>query len=369
MAKGAGILIIESYKGQPVITLFGKDGFNYADLGGRIDPGESPEEAACREAREESANLINIGPHEIVQYSIPVKHQEYVAFIMYVDGIFFKDYAHNINVIFTGCNPYKQKHWMETNSMARIPLNNILLAAQAHIDYANDVNGSVVQIRGRTMGLIRNAYNVIANIVQTNPTPLYKHNVTSSRIPCLIGTYTYTISSTAIYTSQIQPYQHQSYQIQKTGKESKYAIYIGPDLNAKSSPFLSNCNPQWGGMHVTIAGFHPDNIDAKKFIKYLSSQGSTKWTVSINKIKVNNKNNTIYFESNTLDNIASFLKKNKFQKVKGPKYSGEEWHMSSDCPIPKNIKDILKKQTWSLHVIKQKNGNITWLENYPLHIL
>lgn len=359
---GAGILILELYKNNPVITLFGKNMTNYSDLGGKSDPGESMEETACREAREESVNLINISPHELVNYTVPIWHNNYAVYIIYVEGVYFSDYAHNVNHVQAYCDNNKQRHWKETNSMARIPLNNMLVAAQNYLDYAIDVMGNPVNVRKRTMGIVRDAMSILSNFPSFSPLKLYKHRVTSSHVPCLVGTYTYTVSPTSVYT---QP------QVSITSSEKKnpvkYAVYLVPNLDEKSAPYLSNCDRESGGMHIEITGFDEDQPPVKKFIKYLSNEGEKEWTISINKIKIKGK--TIYFESNTLDQVAKFLKKNDFQKVRGPKYSDEKWNMTSDCKVPGNIKAILKDQTWSLAVAKKKKGNITLEDFYPLNIL
>ncbi|MCJ7636149.1 MAG: NUDIX domain-containing protein [Nitrososphaeraceae archaeon] len=359
MPKGAGILIIESYKKNPVITLFGQNNMNYSDVGGKMDPGETPEVTAYREGREETANLINITPEELNYYAARIEFNGYVCYIIYINEIDFNDYAYNVNIIHSYCS-YKEKHWMETNSMARVPLNNILSSANQHIDYSSDINGYSIPIRGRTMGIIRTAFPIITSVVNMQPVQLHKHLVTSSRLPCLIGTYTYTITGAAVYSKS---------PTQFSKKDGNYAVYIAPDLNRNSHPFLLNCNPTWGGMHVTIAGFHPDNFVAKKFIKHISSQGSNEWTISVDKIRVKGK--TIYFKSNTLDKVADFLNENDFHKIKGKKYAGVEWHITSECPIPslRELKRIFKNQTWSLVLIKEKNNKIKWLDRHPLHIL
>ena len=72
MYTGAGILIMELYKSNPVIILFGFNKTNFSDPGGLLNIGETPEMGACRECREETANLINIQPNELLQFGIPI---------------------------------------------------------------------------------------------------------------------------------------------------------------------------------------------------------------------------------------------------------------------------------------------------------
>lgn len=352
MLKGAGILIIESYKGAPVITLFGLNAMNYSEPGGTIDPGETPEQAAYREGREETANLIHITENELAQYSIPIYLKQYVAYCVYVENLSFQDYAHNVNIIFSNCGA---RTWKETNSMVRIPVNNLIASAQNGVTNAYDVNGSIVSIHNRTLALVNYGANTILSLINARPIPLYRHLVTTSRMPCLIGTYTYTMTAQSIYTPIAMP------------ANIEYAVYVAPNLSQRSDPFLLNCNPTWGGMHITIAGFHLSQPSPQHFLQHISNSGTQPWTITVNKIKVKGK--TIYFTSNTLDSVAKFLYKSGFKKVKGPKYSGVKWHMTSECKIPSDIKNMLKKQTWSLVLISRQNGVVNWLDRYPLTIL
>jgi hypothetical protein len=56
---GAGILVVEFYKNTNCYVLFrSPHSKEYNDPGGLIDPGETPQESACRECREETANLL-----------------------------------------------------------------------------------------------------------------------------------------------------------------------------------------------------------------------------------------------------------------------------------------------------------------------
>lgn len=352
MSKGAGLFVIELYMNTPVVTLFGKNGMNYSDPGGIVDKGETSEQTAYREGREETANLINIQPAELLQYSIPVKMGGYTSYVIYVENLSYKDFMYNENLINYGCN---QRAWKETNSMTRVELSKIILAADNLLNYATDVNGVNVSIRDRTMGLVKYGSNIILSLLNTKPIPLYRHQVTTSRMPCLIGTFTYTISPMAIYTPSTLP------------GHIEYAVYIAPDLTNASHPFLLNCAPTWGGMHITLAGYHTNQPAPQSFLQHISNSGIKPWTVSDNTIKVRKR--TIYFKSKTLDSIGDFLHENKFYKVKGPKYSGKKWHVTSECKIPSDIKNILKHQTWSLVLVSNENGLITWLDKYPLNVI
>lgn len=348
---GAGIFIVELYMGYPVVTLFGMNAMNYSDPGGKIDIGETALQAASRECREETENLINIQPHELLQYATPVTVNQYLAYILYVENISFQDYAHNVNIIYNTC--HGARAWKETNSMARVPVNNMLTSVQNSLDYAYDVNGTVVRIRGRAMAIAKVASNILLNISTIRPIPLYRHQVTASRMACLIGTITYTMTPQAIYTPMLP-------------NNIEYAIYIAPNLTHSSHSFLQNCNSSWGGMHVTIAGFHVNQPAPQKFIQHISQSGTHKWTITENTIKVKDKK--IYFASKTLDNIAKFLHENGFHRVKYSNNKSKKWHITSECKIPSNIKSILKKQTWSIVLISKENGIIKWLDRYPLNI-
>ena len=361
MLTGAGILILELYKSNIVVTLFGMNATNYSDLGGHIDPGETPQDAAYREGREESENIINIKPHELLQYGIPIIFKQYLCYILYVKNLSFQDYAHNVNIIHSGCQGRHSNVWKESNSMTRIPLNNIITSAQNSLNYAYDVTGGMVYIRGRTMGIIKTSINTLLGIANTQPLQLYKHLVTTSRMSCLIGTYTCTLSPSSYYN--IQNIQQNPQQISNI----EYAIYTVPNLTVSSDKFLRKCNKTWGGMHITLTGYHPNQPSPKKFLKHISSIGKKPWKINIKTIKI--KHNKIYIKSKTLDNITDFLFNHNFQKVKGPKHTNTKWHITSECKIPTNINQLLLNQTWSLVLVSRQNGVIQWLDRYPLNII
>jgi len=88
---GAGILILESYFGKPVVTLFGNNNKSFGDLGGFKDRGETPEKTGYREGREESCNLIYIKPNDLKKYSTITQVHEYKVFILYIKNLSYQE--------------------------------------------------------------------------------------------------------------------------------------------------------------------------------------------------------------------------------------------------------------------------------------
>jgi hypothetical protein len=357
---GAGVFIIESYKGKQVITLFGKSSKSYDDPGGKIDNNETPVEAAYRECREETANLIHIKPHELLKIGMRIQLKEYVSFIIHLKNLSFMDYMANTKHIHKKCN--RSGSWKETNNMIRVELTHIINSALNGKKSVYDIDGKIRKIRDRTMDIIKREHHAILKASEGNPITLTRQVVMSSRKPCLIGTITYTLKP-LILKNQIMPKKIASIPIRK----HKYAIYVAPDLHSKSRDFFINCNKTWGGMHVTLTGFHKAQPPLKIFMDTISKSGKKHWTINLKKVEI--KKNKIKFKSITLDKIADFLHKNKFSKVKGPKYKKSDWHITSECTIPSNILSMLKNQTWSLVLVRINNDKIEWLERYPLKIL
>lgn len=358
---GSGILIIESYNGTNVVTLFEDKKGMCADLGGYIDKGENPEEAACREAQEESANLLTIKPDQLLKIGRPSNIGGYISYIIYVMGLSRKTYKNNLKQIERKC---KQKHWKETRKMIRFPLNNIINISQQHIQITSDVDGKQRTIRDRTTAIIRKGVNLINQLIMGKPHVLRRKKIKKSDMKCLIGTTTFKIDRYSL--SLLGTNYHPQTVYRNPTQGISYGIYVAPKLTSRTEPFLVNCNPTWGGMHITLVGFSYNNPEILNFLSQMAFNGTRPWSVNVNTLFVNK--NTINFKSNTLDRIADYLAYNGFTNVKGPKYSNFMWHMSSDCPVPYDIKRVMLSTNWVLVKVSSHNGIIRWHEQLPLMI-
>ena len=151
--------------------------------------------------------------------------------------------------------------------------------------------------------------------------------------------------------------------------KNRYAIYLAPNLNKKSDEFLKNCNPLWGGLHVTLVGFHNNHPPLKSNVRKASTQiyklnknkkkHKMPWKINPKHIRI--KKNKIYFKSKSLDKLSSWFRTKGFYNVKS------DWHITvEDCKIPNNIKDLLKDLTWSL-VIVELGNKINWKDKFMLY--
>lgn len=395
---GAGILLLELYKNNPVITLFGNNNKKFEELGGSIDKKETPVEAAYREGREESCNLVYIRPEELTKYGTPVKNKEYVDYIMYIENLSHKDYHANMRKVHKKC---KGHSWKETSEMARFHLNDIINAAQRKKNTVKDINGIKRDIRGRTTDIIRKSVDLLYHMYMNNyPALMTRQKVKKSRKKCLVGTITYTLAGRELTYYQKPKGKKQRLQpiivdiIPQTGVEMitpgspgspyspysqfspslyQYAVYAAPNLNMYSDPFLLNCNLAWAdqskpgtGMHVTITGFDENQPQIKKHLSNISKSGKSPWAINLRTASINR--NMINFQSNTLNTIADYLSAHGFKRIKGPRYANVSWHMTSECAIPNNLLNVLSNLTWSLVIVsRDNNGVIRWHERYPLN--
>lgn len=367
---GAGILIIEQYMGTNVITLFGGRRYIFEDLGGKLDKGETPEEGACREAQEESANLLTIRPHELLKISKVCDLDGFLSYIIYVTGLKESVYKKNVQQIFKKC---KSKHWKETRKMTRIPLDAIINSTQQYINIVPDINGKQRTIRDRTSIIIRKSVHLIKSMIQSQPHTLVKKEIMKSKMRCLIGTKTFRINKYSFSQQGLHNYSNQFIQKATTGYPGRvwgtqYAIFIAPRLTQSSSPYLLYCNKQWGGMHITLVGFNSTNPEILNHLPIMAYGSGTNQQWSINVQDIITKRTSIHFNSKTLDKLANHLAVSGFANIKGPRFASQMWHMSSECAVPYNIRQILMNTGWDLVKVSNNNGMIQWHERYPLMI-
>jgi hypothetical protein len=361
---GAGIFIIENYDSNIVATLFGNYGIDYSEPGGKIDIGETPEEAACRETREETANLIRIRPHNLHNAKTVIVNN-YIAYIMYLKDVNFQLFRHNVNKIFRDCI---SSHWKETTSVTRVSLKSLIEIAIRNTNYMSDINGAIIKVNNRTLGIVRKSIQLLNNITYTAyPLKLHANVVVASRMPCLIGTYSCTLSQIP-YPSQILSIHDMPNNIMSKNKfktSYKYGVYIVPKLKPENEK-LHECMGKFGGLHISLLDFSFHHIDLNKNIKKLSNAGINKWKINVNNFDI--KNNILYFKSSNLDKIAKYLHDAGFQKIKGKFFGGEDWNISfGECNIPANIQEIFKRVSWSFIIIKYDNNNYEWVNKYKVH--
>lgn len=146
----------------------------------------------------------------------------------------------------------------------------------------------------------------------------------------------------------LQPIQH------KTNK--KYGLYVVP-VNTNLFP---DCGKEWGGPHITIAGFTTNNKDKiESALKYIKDNGekNKRWKPDLKSVKV--KHDRYGIESDTLDKLRDYLAEVNVENLKGPK-SGDEWHLTCTGGVPGGTTDVLKNTKWWLLMIEKDGNDIKW---------
>ena len=180
---GAGILIIEKYKNMNCYVLFrGRKTGQYQEPGGFRDAGEDAKDTACRECREETANLFTFNKKKL-SYFITFNNQ-YITFVIYIKGLQLKKYFDNIKLVHAKCD----YHWKETDDIVRVPLQNI---NPDTFPKTIDINGNEITLRGRTRDILRIASRVVNTVLSSTPRKL-KQIKKNNDNQCLLRTSSFT---------------------------------------------------------------------------------------------------------------------------------------------------------------------------------
>lgn len=307
---GAGILLIEMYKNTNCFVFFRSRNGEYNDTGGIRDAGEMPKTTACRECREETANLLQFSVDDL---SVNIIVNKYISYPVYIEGLHLVDYLKNIKITHRNCS----HHWKETSHMARIPIAQVSTGRLPHV---KDFYGRDIILRGRTCKIITNGMNTINKILNTSPIKLHRQtvNTASPKTRCLIGTTTYTVPTKFTTTASTNH------------RGTSSAIYIKPDVSKGNNDVF-----------IAITGFSKSQPDASN-IKFHSSKH---WRPNKKNIMV--VNNNILLKSKTLDALAKYLHKLGYHKI------NNVWHVVMNTFAISNA-------TWSIYCVEKSANKISW---------
>lgn len=172
---GAGVVLLETYKGKQCVTLFrdknrrsDKGHKMYEEGGGRLELGESKAGGAVRELKEESCNLFRLDPRSLTDHQIYHDlHRRYRAYIVHVEGpnnqISSKRYYKNLRILKRNDAP---KDWLDTDRMGRFEVKQLLsdnLLTQSGELVTKLENGRRATIAARTKACIRELYILTKN--------------------------------------------------------------------------------------------------------------------------------------------------------------------------------------------------------------
>tara|TARA_A100001015_G_scaffold72199_1_gene80112 strand:+ start:2545 stop:3159 length:615 start_codon:yes stop_codon:yes gene_type:complete len=156
---GAGILILENFNDEWIVTLFKDHTKTYADIGGLYESKHvSIKDTAIQELVEESRNLFKINNKDLLKNYLDIKYNKY-------KDDYYRVYFLNItqnsklladyNTIFEN-NKYiidndkdYSKCWKETTKMKRFYLKDLIKFK------TNDINGINHKIRTRVKDIIK----------------------------------------------------------------------------------------------------------------------------------------------------------------------------------------------------------------------
>jgi hypothetical protein len=146
------------------------------------------------------------------------------------------------------------------------------------------------------------------------------------------------------------------------GGAPKYRLYLTLDNN--STPGVP-----WGGQHITILGSHPSNTYEKlQSIAANFNEGVDRWTLKkgiTNKSNLRKNKSSTYlaFDSDLLNRFSQVLHDNGFMNIKGPRFSGEPWHISVTKEKADSTMEFFLSnfRFWHLTIcIENNDGTFIW---------
>ncbi len=160
-----------------------------------------------------------------------------------------------------------------------------------------------------------------------------------------------------------------------TNTNLEYAVYVTAGKKSYSSKF------EWGGCHITVAGFTPSNGDKAKLLaasqigqNALDDKKSNQWKPVGWTVK-NWKNVwTIVIKSSTLDKVADMLSREGFENLKGPNNTKNKTPFHISVPHAKTKEDAekygesLAKKRWFITIAQRNAANeFEWIQYSPLN--
>jgi hypothetical protein len=162
LITGAGVLILHE-KNRKYYVILAKNKFKniYEDLGGSLDPNETPEMCAAREVLEESRGVIRINPHDLsfcpyIDIIRPGSTNAYRCFIYRLNDPNFSC------KIFYMTNPlYLPQAYRETTKLSRFPLEKLRKIFYKYNGYPTEIPR--MSVRGKLYENI--AYSRVRSIL------------------------------------------------------------------------------------------------------------------------------------------------------------------------------------------------------------